>query len=193
MSISYNTNIPFSTHNPSDDQPLMEENFNSISQWVDVDHVGFDPGGGATSGQHLQVTFNSNNVPGTPTSPPVLFTNNVLSVPQLFFYSGATFSQYSNVAAGVTGGSTYMMGGIVMKWGTVNCPDNSPVLFSTICGSAFPNNCFSFIPVVIKANTSNPINVTVNNFSSTAFTLRISFQSSGTPTSSNIYFIAVGN
>lgn len=190
MTIAYNLGIPNSPNNPSTDQPNMKTNNDNIATYVAVDHVGFNTSG---SGQHNQVTFNANNVPTTPTSPPVLFTNNVLTVPQLFFYSGPTFNQYSAVAGGATGGSAFLLGGIILKWGTLNAPDNTAIQISTYAGSVFPNNCFAVYPVIIKSNTSNPINVTVSNISDKDhFTLRISFQTGGT-TSSNIYFLAIGN
>jgi hypothetical protein len=65
MSFTYNTNIPAASHNPSDDQPLMETNTNSINSWVQTDHYGFGTG---TDGWHLQTTlpaFSSGTLPGT--------------------------------------------------------------------------------------------------------------------------------
>src|SRR5271156_6702184 len=94
MGIGYNLNIPAANHAPATDQPNMETNNNNIATYVAVDHVPFNTGG---SGQHEQVTFNANNIPSVPTSPPVLFTNvqdgagNNLpnSIPELFYYSGS--------------------------------------------------------------------------------------------------------
>lgn len=76
-------NIPASTHNPSADQPLMLVNNASTDGIISVDHVGFNtngpvPGPQGGGGQHLQVTFNGNNVPtSTPTVTnfSVLYTN----------------------------------------------------------------------------------------------------------------------
>ena len=55
---TYNNNIPFSSDNPSDDQPLMEQNTNSISTLINVDHIGFNNNNG---GMHQQVQILSQN------------------------------------------------------------------------------------------------------------------------------------
>lgn len=199
MSISYNTNIPFSTHNPSDDQPLMLTNTNSTAQWVAIDHVGFDPGGGATSGQHKQVTFNSNNVPSVPTSPPVLFTNTVGSLPQLFFYSGNAASgqnQYSITGSGGTGsgGSTFLLGGIIAKWGVVAASDNSSITFATLSGAAFPNACLG-VQLTLYTSSASSTNALILSVSPTptasAFTPRIR-RSDGTTQAATIFYLAFG-
>jgi hypothetical protein len=154
MSISYIPNIPLSTNNPSVDQPNMETNTNSISSWVAVDHVGFNVSSPEVSGQHLQVTFNSNNVPTTPTSPPVLFTNTVGSLPQLFFYSGASTNQYTN---GVNG-STFLLGGMILKWGGGTA--NSGAGTTNSFASAFPNACYQVIVCSTDPSFTGQISVT---------------------------------
>jgi hypothetical protein len=120
-SIPYNLGIPASNHNPSVDQPDMLENNDNISALIAVDHVTFNSGAGATSGHHLQVTFDSNNPPAVPTAPPVLFTNTVAGLPQLFYYSGdigQSINQYVvDTASGGTTGSSFMLGGLILKCG----------------------------------------------------------------------------
>ena len=66
MSIPYNLGIPAANHNPSVDQPDMQENNDNISALLSVDHVTFNSFSPAVSGHHLQVTFDSNNVPAVP-------------------------------------------------------------------------------------------------------------------------------
>lgn len=93
MSFTYTLNIPFSSNNPSTDQPNMLANTNSISNLISVDHVGFNT---ATGGQHLQVTFPAENTPATPAGiVGVLYTQAgvaAVSQPQLMFVnSNATF------------------------------------------------------------------------------------------------------
>lgn len=188
MSITYNLNIPFSTHNPSADQPLMEANTNATAAIVGVDHVGFNvTGPGQVSGQHNQVTFNANNVPTPPTAPPVLFTNTVGSYPQLFFYSGNTTNQYVNG----TNGSTYLLGGIILKWGTFTC-DTTKAQENVTMSPSFPGNCLA---VVVSINStsmppSNTTNFTVqaNSFMPGQFTLT---KSSASRTLS-INYVAIG-
>jgi hypothetical protein len=162
MSIAYNINIPLSSNNPSVDQPNMETNNNAIATYVAVDHVAFNTSG---SGQHNQVTFNSNNIPVVPTSPPVLFTNTVGSLPQLFFYSGASTSSSSQYLLGANQGSTFMLGGIIAKWGIANT-NNTPV--TTTFAQAFPNACF-FVQLT-NLNPSYTGTFSVNSISATNFT-----------------------
>jgi hypothetical protein len=183
MSITYNLNIPFSTHNPSSDQPLMETNTNSIASIIAVDHVGFNvTGAGEVSGQHEQVTFNSNNVPAAFTYP-ILYTNNDASAnPQLFFSTtSAANSTNQYVAAG--NGSVLLLGGIIIKWG-----------FAATFGvaipfvSAFPHNCF----VVQLTGTSSLYTggfvvtaVTPSNFTSA--------RTYGHSGATGYYYVAIGN
>lgn len=77
MSFTYNSSIPAANNNPSDDQPIMQQNAFAISNFVNVDHVSFN---NANCGKHLQVTFNSKNTPGAQTDPQsVIYTANGLA------------------------------------------------------------------------------------------------------------------
>ena len=82
-SFTYYPTIPTAPDNPSFDQPLMQINSTSINGLVAVDHVTFNATGsggpGTSGGQHLQVTFNGKNVPGSPPTDPlsIMYTNNV--------------------------------------------------------------------------------------------------------------------
>lgn len=52
--INYIPNIPFATHNPSNDQPNMEANNNAVLTFSGVDHTPFNV---PYSGTHSHVTF----------------------------------------------------------------------------------------------------------------------------------------
>lgn len=153
---SYTSIIPAANNDPADDQPLMLQNFSSISQLISQDHVGFNTSGG---GEHEQVTFNANNVPGSfPVSPPVLFTNTVGSLAQLFFYSGSMANSASQYAA-ANPGSTLVLGGIVLKWGSgsLSFPfSSSGTTISFV--SAFPNACFAVLAVSNDAGSGSSAN-----------------------------------
>lgn len=72
MTISYNLGVPAANNNPSNDQPDMLVNTQSISDIWAVDHVTFS---GNPAGTHAQVTFSSKNTPGAQTDPQsVLYT-----------------------------------------------------------------------------------------------------------------------
>lgn len=96
---SYNTNIPAANNDPADDQPLMQTNYSSISQLIDVDHVAFNTAGG---GRHDQVTFAANNAQGAQTDPvSVAFTQNGTAAahPQLLWKNSLATFQLSCVRA----------------------------------------------------------------------------------------------
>ncbi len=181
MTFSYSTTIPATNNDPADDQPQIQTNFASISGLISTDHVGFNVSGG---GQHEQVTFNANNVPSPPVSPPVLFTNTVAAIPQLFFYSGdSAHSSSQYVASG--NGSTFALGGIIFKWGNTGVvSDNSNVSFA----SAFPNNCYAVLLTIVDPNASSKtINVKTGSLTTSQFTVRVSTGSI------SAYYLAIGN
>jgi hypothetical protein len=99
-SFTFTPTIPAANNDPADDQGLMLQNNASTSGLIAVDHVGFNT---ANGGQHLQVTFPGNNVPGAQTglastvytSPGV--AKNTTS--QLFFRNGDVPYQLSSTRA----------------------------------------------------------------------------------------------
>jgi hypothetical protein len=181
MGISYNLGIPAATHNPSIDQPNMQVNTNSIAQIIAVDHVGFSTTG---SGQHNQVTFNANNVPAVPTAPPVLFTNTVGSLPQLFFYSGPATSSSNQYVNNGTAGSTFLLGGMIQKWGMGAATGGGPE--NVTFAGAFPNACY----VVVVTGTSSLYTggFVITAKSQTGFNIS---RTSGSG-STGYYYIAIG-
>jgi len=72
MGFPYTSGIPAANNNPSNDQNPMKENFDTIGQWVAVDHEGFNT---TIGGTHKFVTFTSENSPGAQTDPTsILYT-----------------------------------------------------------------------------------------------------------------------
>lgn len=191
MTFSYNGAIPNPPNDPASDVSTMQTNAASIGSIISVDHVGFNTAGG---GQHNQVTFNANNVPIPPVSPPILFTNTVQSLPQLFFYSGSAVRSsnqyYNSVATGnAVQGSALLLGGVIIKWGTYTIPGGNfalPITFNT----AFPNSIFSVTVTCTAFGTNNDILCTAVSPATTGF----SGQRIGSPGGgANYSFIAVGN
>jgi len=179
-SYTFDPTIPAASHNPSVDQPNMQLNNASIDSILGVDHITFNTNGG---GYHQQVTFNSDNVPAVPTLPPVLFTNTINGLSQLFYYSGdATHSsgQYQQN----TNGSTFLLGGIILKWGMIeNVGSPYSVTYSALSPSltAFPTNCFG---VFLQGISSTP--TIVGTPTTTGFTA-----SGFAPL--KFYFLSIGN
>lgn len=198
---TFNAGIPAGQDNPSDDQPPMQNNNISSLGIIAVDHVGYNTSGG---GQHTKITFNqdASYVPIPTVNPPQLFTNiqdgftNPLpgGLAQLFYYSGDTAHSSNQYLSALTG-STYLFGGIILKWGLVNgALDNNIIGFP----NPFPNNCFA-IQLTNFQGSSNPnlaaiLSVTPNTPAGLApgFVPRIRL-SSGTTISCNLCYVAIGN
>ena len=172
---NFNTGIPAANNSPSVDQNPMLENFTSINQLIAVDHVSFNANNG---GQHTAIHFNqdASYVPTVPTSPPAMFTNTVAGLPQLFYYSGDAAHSSSQYNA-ASSGSTFLLGGIILKWGTGTT--NSSTTFS----SAFPNNLFG---VVANTNTSSLLTIGISGQSVSGFT-------ANAPAASAFFYVAIGN
>ena len=180
-SFTYITGVPAADNDPSVDQPNMVTNTNSIPGLIAIDHVSFNASNGGT---HLQVTFSSDNVPTLPATPPVLFTNTVNGLPELFFYSGdATHSSNQYVQAAQ--GSTMLLGGIILKWGTSAglVADNTTITFPV----AFPNNCYN-VQLSINDSTAKQTYLNVSAKSTTGFTIRAA---GSVPVA--FYYSAIGN
>jgi hypothetical protein len=182
MTFPFNTSIPAATSNPADDQPIIQTNFLSTSQLLAVDHVTFN---NSTGGQHEQVTFNANNVPSPPVSPPVLFTNTVAGLPQLFFYSGDA-AHSSNQYVASANGSTLLLGGIILKWGSASISSPSSVVSFPV---AFPNNCFNVQATVNRTGAN--VAVAVSGVSTTGFTAYGT--ASASPIAFTLYYLAIGD
>lgn len=188
-SISYNLGIPDGPHNPSADQPNMKVNNDNIDQFVAVDHIGFNSGMGETSGRHKQVTFDVNNVAAVPPPKPTLFTNLVNSLPQLFFYSGdAAHSSTQYVSA--ANGSTFALGGIIIKWGNFGFSSGSGVQAVSF-PVAFQNNFFS---LSLLPNTTTPAaGVGSVSFGGTGSLSSFTAYRSNTSGVVTFFYIAIGN
>ncbi len=179
-----NTSIPAAGNDPADDQPEMQSNFANISGYLQVDHTNPNATG---AGQHDQVTFNSNNVPSVPTAlvggnyQGITFTNTVGAgnVDHLFHYAGTATSSSNQYVANANG-STYMLGGMIIKWGTnaiTNASQNFPV--------AFPNGAYSMVVASRDASLGSPLKVT--SLSASAYTVT----RSGVGNTA-YYYIAIG-
>lgn len=195
MTFTYFPNLPNPPDDPADDVAGVQTNSASIASLVAVDHVGFNKAGG---GQHAQVTFNANNVPTPPVSPPVLFTNTVNGLPELFFYSGDSAHSSTQYAASGNG-SALLLGGLIVKWGsgTLSAPYSSTGT-SISFTSAFPNNCFAVLAQTQDGGSGTTANTFAyaRTFSASAFNLLITFRTStGQPGSGsvNYTYIAIGN
>jgi hypothetical protein len=199
MSFPYDPTLPNPPDDPADDVAGMQTNASSISQLIAVDHSGFNT---STGGTHMQVTYSSNNPPGTfPVSPPVSFTDlptnygGTPTYPQQFFFSGTNFKslqQYLLTAQG----SVLLAGGIILKWGSgtaSNAISGNNILFA----SAFPNTVLGVYAGSSDAGTTSTANTYVyaRKVDLTQFNLLVTFRTTtGSPSGgANYFYFAIGN
>jgi len=182
MSTSYNPSIPNPPDAPSADVPIMQTNAAAISNLIVIDHVGF---GRSQSGQHQQVTFAANNVPGSLPSGAqgILYTNLVSSVAQLFFYNGTTTSQLTTNITPIasSNGASYLPGGVIIQWGSGTASAGSRAITFPI---TFPSNLWS---LTVSPNGNSAVGIAWDSQSVNGFTAHTQ--------NSNTFFnwIAIGN
>jgi hypothetical protein len=108
MSFPINTNIPAAGNNPSNDQPLMQQNFLNINGFLGVDLTGPGTGSAGQAGQHNQVRFSLNQAaPSLANAVCELFANVGPSLSELWFANGTKTWQMTDLqfVTGVNGGS----------------------------------------------------------------------------------------
>ena len=212
---NYNLNIPAAANNPSVDQPDMQTNTNSISNLINVDHIGFNlPNGGFHSVIHMESASDlvsnppSNNPPALPT--PVPSFGELISVQttiggnsdEVLFYQGGggRFIQLTSILTAGAGnqakasafGYTVLPGGIIMQWGTITGGSgNFPLLFITN-NVNFPNACFNvqLTPISPIATTGTNYFFAANGLSSTGFNMQVG---SAYKNTSTWQWVAIGN
>jgi len=167
-SFTYTTGVPNPPNDPSNDVPLMQTNTNSILSIIAVDHVGFNtpgPNPAGSGGQHLQITYNSENPPSVPADPiGITYTNaGVVSAshPQLFYQNSqgnfplsalramGVFATIGGAAGAVTPSSAYNIASITASGGN---PNNYTIVLkaNTVSG----NN------IVVSTQASNDLSIT---------------------------------
>lgn len=162
MSILYNNGIPAAANNPSDDQPDMQTNTDAIDQIIGIDHVSFNSGAGATSGHHLQVTFDSKNAAGVQIDPvSTLYTGSgsASSVSQMLYRNQNGIFPASAIRA---------FGSLVPNVGTLtnsfNCSFTSfvaPILTIALAANAVSSD--NVIVLITTANPTSQISYTFTN------------------------------
>lgn len=139
---TYNTGIPDAPNNPSDDQPLMKTNTDSINSILNEDMIGF---GNTNGGFHSKITYvNQGSDPGS-------------SSAQYIEYSKATsgssemYAQKDAVAASIqltrgvpttnaNGSYSYLPGGFLIQWGSVTAVSNAATVTFPITFTSAPTS-----------------------------------------------------
>jgi len=212
MTIGYNLNIPDGPHNPSNDQPLMKANTNAIAQIIAVDHVGFGVGNG---GFHQQVRMPVESLPTVAAGFGGLYVNTASSATPLtesdlfytpdastniyqltrtitgsytLFSTNTTYQALSSPQPAVTGGWTFLPGGMLFQYGlatnanlNLNNVINFPVPFNTFVGSITVTG--------VRSNTNDKV-VGILNGSVTLTQFLLELSSSDRPNA--VYWMAIG-
>lgn len=182
----YTPTIPDGPNNPSVDQPGMKINAQSINDILAIDHVTFNADNGGT---HKQVVFSSNNVPSLPATFPTLFTNTVSGLPQIFFYSGSE-AQSSNQYSSASNFSTFLLGGLILKGGSITLSASPQVInYASLSPaiSAFINNTLA-----VFITPTNPAGVTSSSYISSVNASSFTITQRNPVTSPSFYFLAIG-
>lgn len=203
---TFNNTIPAATHSPASDQPIMlANNVANASIWL-ADHIGFNVNG---SGYHQQVRMPQESLPAVVAGFGGVYCNSATSSgasteTNLFYTPDASgniyqltrtvtgnFSQFSTNAtygsppAGTTwtGGWTFLPGGMLLQYGTVN-PNVSVVTVN------FPIQ-FTNVPFSVQAtiNTSLVTAPIISTGSVGKSSFKVSQSASGTQI---FFWIAIG-
>lgn len=211
MNLGYTNNIPDTPNDPSNDQPNMKTNTNSIQSIIQIDHAGFnDNNGGYHTVIHQvkQVSdpaniANFNEVYAKDYTPD---TTGGVADTQLFIQSGlGAISQLTGYLTTdtVTSDGWQWVGGVLIQWGFVEDLTSGATVSVTfkdrVPGAIpFPNNCF-FVAATLSSGAgvtllqirTSGIVVIGSTVSTTGFDC--SFSSTGSVTGRGFYWIAIGN
>lgn len=165
-------------------QGQIQTNFANLIGWSGVDHVAY---GDTNAGQHEQVTFFNVTSQATPTDPvAVLYTKNDSNThPQLFFLN----SQNSGFYIPSANGSTVLMGGIIMQWGSYLMGPSVttlPVTFPRM----FPSAAFSITFGTNGQPTGNAPAFIAGSLTQTGFTAS---RASGATPNVTYTYVVIGN
>ncbi len=201
----YNINIPDGPNNPSQDQPKMQTNTNSIKNVLDIDHITF---GNNQGGYHQTVhqpslsTWTQATRTSAPPLTPIVGVNQIISMDvtpvstvtstdtQLFSMSGAsngtTNGVYQLTGLNISGGDGYSWaGGILYQWGIVTIAGGigSVVFKDRFAGAiAFPNAAFIVLTSFANGGSGSVSTSALTN-------MGFSWARVG---SSNFYWFAIG-
>ncbi len=191
--MTFNANIPQATDLISQSQSQIQTNFSQSNTAFGVDHTAFDVV--SNQGKHKKSTYVEQAAnPTTAVNEMALFSKDLAGTTTLYLRkeSNGTVIQMSGqdpfIAAS---GSSFLPGGIIIKWGNATVTNTQTVSFA----SAFPSNCFQVVCQPISASGVTTVNdyvyvasSNVNGFNATAVR-RISLQGNTVTFS----YIAIGN
>jgi hypothetical protein len=198
----YNLNIPNGPDNPSADQPGMQENTNSISGLIAIDHIGFGLNGG---GLHNQVSLVNQSLGGVIAGANCdIYSNTFKGGSWPFFVNGTVNGLVLGPAAQAGNGYGYLSLGLILQWGFNSAVTTGSFASGTATGTitfasaniAFDNFCFaafaipSYTTVGGNPNGSGSVNINQSTINKTHFDWVFN-SNSGKYT--GFYWFAIGN
>lgn len=205
--MAYNPNIPQATDVLSQSQQDLLNNFTSIGNTFDVNHVDFNAG--ADAGKHIYVEF-----PAQPMSPPITFPAGEMVL--YSFLSGVTsqneiYVNKTNQATVVqipltasilsvasdpgnnVSGWTYLPSGILLMWGNGTANGNTNITFPVAATVPTFTNVMS-VQLTTYANSTSDSNtfVRLSAFTNTGFQCYGSARTSVSTSACAFQYLAIG-
>jgi len=184
----FNPSIPASGNDPSDDQPLMQNNNNSTFLIVDVDHFGFRQTNGGT---HRKVTLTNTANPAIPAGANAVFFGNLASGQSYPFWKNAAATyQLINADSAAANGYFTTATGIKFQWGIVVSASSTG---SVVFPSAFTTACYNvqLTPTVSSSSNHASSDYVLNTppVSTTGFTW---YQADRASSQTGFFWMAIG-
>jgi hypothetical protein len=162
----YTDDVPNPPNLPSTDVGAMQVNTNSISDWVNVDHFGFNTGGATNlfGGHHKQVYLVDQPAPALPLDgmDGVLYSDTQASVGPASFPAWRNFPGGSFLITGSASpsnpisaakGMSFLSGGMIIQWGLI-LPLG--VTGNELFATPFINNVFSITTGLVNSAPGTP-------------------------------------
>ena len=192
--MTFQSNIPLSTDLLSVSQGDILGNFQALGSAWPVNHVDFNASG---AGKHKYVEFpDQGSDPAGAASELTLFAKlDAGSTTQLYYKRNAEGTSYQLTAQNPTiasSGSTFLPGGIILKWGSASVTNSQAVSFA----SAFPTACWQVIcqPINNGAVTvANDYVYVQSSPTTTQFTATAVKRTSLSGNTVTFSYIAIGN
>ena len=187
--MTFNPNIPQPNDIPSQSQAQILTNFQQLNTVFDVDHVPFNDGTAANRGKHDQSTYIELGAdPTTLSGELAVYSKDNAGATTLYLRqeSNGSVIQMSgpNPTPGASG-TTFLPGGLLLKWGILNNPTDSAVV--TFPDGGFPSNAYSLTFAISRNGTSSTVTY-YTGLTNTQFTVRTNSASNDALT-----YIAIGD
>jgi hypothetical protein len=178
MTFIYTPNTPQANHFPSDDQPLMNQNFQYLlgtgpagantARGLLRDHNMTLNTANAPDGIHLQVRMPNQTTPGFTNANSVIYVNNANTDSQIFFNNVSQNVQLTTAKAGVpnivANGCSFLPGGLLIQWGRSNNGGTFTPNFTTLFSvTSTPNVATGFLNSIAVINSATNAGFTMQN------------------------------